>query len=162
MPTAKCELYADTCCLTNQWQTSAAESSERGGGSRVAPATATKYPHVLRRLCDMASLSRHKISNVTDALRLSFLNQRLGEGHPDRKPRLTPPQNGCEVDSHERPAVYPTFALRATRGAWATIQDHESLHVTSTHEIVVGNLKVWGALGPCPTAGYITTKVFHQ
>jgi len=44
------------------------QTSERGGGSQMTPDTATKYPHALRRLCDMASLSRHKSSNATAGL----------------------------------------------------------------------------------------------
>jgi len=50
----------------------AAVSSERGGGSRVALSTATKYPHALWRHCDMASLSRQKSSSATAALRSGF------------------------------------------------------------------------------------------
>jgi len=45
-----------------------AVSSERGGGSRVALSTATKYPHALWRHCDTASLSRQKRSSATAAL----------------------------------------------------------------------------------------------
>ena len=39
-----------------------AEPPQRGGGSWVALSTTAKYPHVLRQLCDMASLRRRKSS----------------------------------------------------------------------------------------------------
>ena len=65
----------------------AAESSERGGGRRVAPPTAIKYPQVPRRLCVMASTSRQKSSKATIALRLGLYNQRLGEG-PRQKTKV--------------------------------------------------------------------------
>ena len=56
----------------------AAVSSERGGGSRVALSTATKYPQALWRHCDMASLSRQKkvISHRCFAVR--FLTKARG------------------------------------------------------------------------------------
>jgi len=44
------------------------------------------------------------------------LNQRLGEGHPDRKPSRAVILGRMRSEPHEWPAVYPTFALRATRG----------------------------------------------
>ena len=58
----------------------AAESSEHGGGRRVAPPTAIKSPHVPRRLIVIARMSCQKTSTV--ALRSGLYNQRLGEGTP--------------------------------------------------------------------------------
>ena len=44
-------------------------------------------------------------------------NQRLGEGHPDRIPRRAVVLGRMRSEPRERPAVYPVFALRATRGS---------------------------------------------
>ena len=53
------------------------------------------------------------------------LNQRLGEGHPDRKARRAVVLGWMQSEPCERPAVYPAFALRATRGS-SSLEDQTS------------------------------------
>jgi len=70
------------------------------------------------------------------------LNQRLGEGHPDSKPRPAVILGRIRMQSkpRERPAVYPAFALRATRGS-SSLEDQTSSF--STHEFMaLRNLRV--------------------
>ena len=54
-----------------------------------------------------------------------YMNQRLGEGHPDRKPRRAVVLGRMRSEPRERPAVYPAFALRATRGS-SSLEDQTS------------------------------------
>ena len=61
-------------------------------------------------------------------------NQRLEEGHPDRKPRRAVVLGRMRSEPHERPAVYPAFALRATRGS-SSLEDQTSSF--STHEFTI-------------------------
>jgi len=123
------------------WQLSsggpaAAVSSERGGGSRVALSTATKYPHAQWRHCDMASLRlwAAKKAHQPPLPCCQVLNQRLGEGHPDRKPRQAVVLGWMRSEPHERPAVYPALALRATRRS-SSLEDQTSSF--STHVFMV-------------------------
>jgi len=62
------------------------------------------------------------------------LNQRLGEGHPDRKPRRAVVLGRMRSELREWPAVYPAFALQATRGS-SSLEDQTSSF--STHENTV-------------------------
>ena len=52
-------------------------------------------------------------------------NQRLGEGHPDRKPRRAVVLGRMRSEPRERPTVYPAFALRVTRGS-SSLEDQTS------------------------------------
>ena len=73
------------------------------------------------------------------------LNQRLGEGHPDRKPRRAVVWGRMRSKLRERPAVYPAFALRATRGS-SSLEDQTSSF--STHEYTVLETSL-GSEPPC-------------
>ena len=64
-----------------------------------------------------ASLSRQKSSSQPPLPCSQVHNQRLGEGHPDRKPRRAVVLGQMLSKPRERPAVYPAFPLRATRGS---------------------------------------------
>ena len=61
-----------------------------------------------------------------------YMNQRLGEGHPDRKPRRAVVLGRMRSEPRERPAVYPAFALRATRGS-SSLEDQMALRNRELH-----------------------------
>jgi len=61
-------------------------------------------------------------------------NQRLGEGHPDRKPRRAVVLGRMRSEPRERPAVYPAFALRATRGS-SSLEDQTSSFSTDDVDV---------------------------
>ena len=80
----------------------------------MALSTATKYPH------DNTVTWRVRAAKKAHQPPLpcgQVFNQRLGEGHPDRKPRRAVVLGRMWSEPRERPAVYPAFALRATRGS---------------------------------------------
>ena len=123
----------------------AAESSERGGGRRVAPATATKYPHALRRLCDMASLRR---------LAVRFFNQRLGEGHPDRKNRGG---QRLRTDVEQTLRMASAFARQAARGTHCP--RHSMTDATTRHLPYANNNKRGYLLQTDPVPEFVTTEI---
>jgi len=83
-------------------------------------------------------------------------NQRLGEGHPDRKPRRAVVLVRMRSELHERPAVYPAFALRATRGS-SSLEDQTSSFSTD-------DVNIWHYAAVCcmPETTTTMTLIHHS
>ena len=94
-------------------RSAATESSERSG-SRVALATATKYLRSMTLWHGEFELPQKL--KCHRCLVVWFFNQRLGEGHPDRKPRRTAALGRMWSELCEWPAVYRAFARQTARG----------------------------------------------
>jgi len=100
---------------------------------------------------NMASLSRQKSSSATAALRSGFYPKARGS-HPDRKPRRAVVLGRMRSELRERPAVYPAFALRATRGS-SSLEDQTSSFSTD-------DVDVWHYTAVC-CMPETTTILYH-
>ena len=98
----------------------------------------------------------HHISFATKDLILfrscgQVFNQRLGEGHPDRKPRRAVVLGQMRSELRKRPAVYPAFALRATRGS-SSLEDQTSSFSTD-------DVDVWRYAAVCCKRRRVNTQL---